>query len=320
MAALCSYCIFILLVWWPRPQQKWWTWGWTLIGSIVVILFWRGWLPIAVVVCGACLWIWLEILHVILVRRFQNIGQVNAFNGKVFVLEVINLVAVLPCQLVLTLAHNQLAIFVWQILLVALVINSLCTVGLALFWLLTLLLPYVRHHFMMVKAIVVLGAGLHDGKVPPILARRLQTASELWRSHPATVIVVTGARLRGDQLSEAAAMATYLRDQCKVPTANIRLEERAKNTWQNLKYSQHLLQEARINDPTTVAVVTSSFHLLRAFQYGRRQKLHWHFIAAPTPLSHQPMAVTRDFLGIIRDHYSKALVLVAIVLLVVEIF
>lgn len=317
MIYLLSWCLLLAVLWWPKPAQLSWPGGWTVFGTMVIVMTWQQWIPVALAVDGACLLIWLEILQVILVRRFQNIGKVRAFNTKIFVLELLNLLVVFPVQ-VKECLHGQLGMLTQQVSLLAVTINGLVTGGLLLFWLITLLLPAVRPATEALRAIVVLGAGLHNGHVPPILASRLNTASQLWHQQPNATLVVTGARLRGDQLSEAAAMADYLFHHCQVPRTQIMLEEQARNTWQNLAFSSRLLQDhvnAKAND---VAVVTSSFHLIRAWTYCRQQKLGWTLVAAPTPLGHQPMAVTRDYLGILRDHPWWSVMIMIVALIIVE--
>lgn len=318
MAYLLSWCLLLVILWWPKPAQLSWPGGWTVVGTMVIVMTWQQWIPVALAVAGACLLIWLEILQIILVRRFQNVGKVRAFNTKIFVIELLNLLVVLPVQVTECL-HGQLGLLTQHISSLAVTINGLVTGGLLLFWLMTLLLPVLRPANKPLQAIVVLGAGLHDGQVPPILASRLNTASHLWHQQPSAILIVTGARLRGDQLSEAAAMADYLVQHCQVPRMQIMLEEQARNTWQNLAFSSRLLQDHGNGKANDVAVVTSSFHLIRAWTYCHQEKLGWTLVAAPTPLGHQPMAVTRDYLGILRDHPWWSVMIMIVALIIVEI-
>lgn len=264
----------------------------------------------------ACLLVWLEILAIILVRHFRDVSQAKRLNVKVFVLEMLNLVVILPNQFILCL-HGHLLWPIWQVAALALTVNGLITGGLLVCWVVTILLPKHQPSLDQLQAVVVLGAGLHDGQVPPILASRLDTASQLWHRHPTAYIVVSGAQLRGDYRSEAAAMASYLTECCHIPQAQILLEEGARNTWQNLRLSASLLSKKGISGQ--VVIVTSSFHVPRTWLYRRRQQLSWRLVAAPTPFSHQPMAVTRDFLGIVRDHRWLAVLIVIIAMVLIEI-
>lgn len=318
MIYLFSWFLLLGLLWWPKAQQLRWPGAWTMIGTVVILMVWRQWLMYPLAVAGACLLVWLEILQIILVRRFQNIGNAQSFNTKVFVLELLNMLLILPLQVKICL-HNQFGIITQQVSLLALMINGLIMVGLLLFWFITLWLPVMQPASKSFQAIVILGAGLHDGKVPPILASRLRVANQLWHQQPTAKLVVTGARLRGDYLSEAEAMADYLVHHCQVPRTQILLEEEAHNTWENLQFSSRLLQNRGSSKESKIAVVTSSFHLIRAWTYCRQQNLEWTLVAAPTPLGHQPMAVTRDYLGILRDHPWFSMMIVIVALLVAEI-
>lgn len=318
MIYLFSWLLLLGLLWWPKAQQLRWPGTWTMVGTVVILMVWRQWLMYPLAVAGACLLVWLEILQIILVRRFQSIGNAQSFNAKVFVLELLDMLLILPLQVKICL-HNQFGIITQQVSLLALMINGLITVGLLLFWFITLWLPVMQPAGESLQAIVILGAGLHDGKVPPILASRLRVANQLWLQQPTAKLVVTGAQLRGDHLSEAAAMADYLVHHCQVPRTQILLEEDAHNTWENLQFSSRLLQNWGISEESKIAVVTSSFHLIRAWTYCRQQNLGWTLVAAPTPLGHQPMAVTRDYLGILRDHPWFSVMIVIVALLIAEI-
>lgn len=305
------------LIWWPdRQHPRWkgiWTLGWVILAGLVT---WHpGWWSLVPIF--GCAWSWIEAIQIILVRRFREVGKVRRFNAKVLLLIVIDLCLWLPWQVGFMFALPQ-SIILQQFLLLSTTVNGLATIGLVAFWLAVLIRQaWPKRVNDQLAAIIVLGAGLHDGQVPPILAARLNAAASLWRQQRQAVIVVTGARLRGEHLSEATAMGQYLINQWHIPTERILLEERAKNTWDNLRFSKSLLVSHQINGP--VCLVTSSFHVWRATVYCRRQGLDWQLIAAPTPISHQPMAVTRDYLGIIRDHPRLAGLVVIIALILFEI-
>jgi uncharacterized SAM-binding protein YcdF (DUF218 family) len=79
-------------------------------------------------------------------------------------------------------------------------------------------------------------------------------------------VVVSGAATRGRLWSEAAAMAGYA-EQLHVPDARIRLEPRARNTWENLTFGLPMVaaQDA-------IAVVSDPIHAARSRKYLAMQR------------------------------------------------
>lgn len=303
--AVISILLILVLTWWPARQQRLWKLTWTIIWLAIMLL--TSWKPIflPLIPLTGCAWSWLEVIQIILVRRFQEIDKIRLFNLKVTLLLLINLVVWLPWQAKLLTEPTDVSLLK-QLLIIGLTLNGLATVGEVFFTVIVNLRErWPVHVSDQLAAIIVLGAGLHHGQVSPILAARLQTAAQIWQTHPAAHLIVTGAKLRGEKLSEAVAMKNYLIQHCHLPANVIVVEEAAKNTWDNLRFSQKLLAQRSIDDH--ICLVTSSFHIWRVQDYCHRQKLAWHLIAAPTPWSHQPMAVTRDYLGIIRDHPRLAI-------------
>ena len=164
--------------------------------------------------------------------------------------------------------------------------------------------------------LIVLGAGLRHGKVPPVLAARLQRAATCWKLNRNATIIVTGGILHGEKLSEARAMAKYLTTH-GIPQDRIILEEQAMNTWDNLRNCQKLLQK-RAESKQKIIVITSSFHIFRTYNYLRRLKLSWSIVPSKTPWKLQPLTVVRDYLGIIRDHYRSWLAILFVFLAIAE--
>ena len=115
-------------------------------------------------------------------------------------------------------------------------------------------------------AIVVLGGGVEaDGSLPPVAARRVERAAELYHLHVAPRLVLTGrCGLRDPDpppVTEAAAMAD-LAARLGVPHDGLLLEERAKDTLGNAYFTR--VDYLEPNGWTNVRVVTSDFHLSRA--------------------------------------------------------
>lgn len=259
---------------------------------------------------------WYLTLDLVLVRRFSNYRAVPQYNCWAFLAMLFNLLVCLPLLAYVLIGVTGPALL-RQLGLVIMVGDGVITLGLLAFTLLTWflrLLPQPRQ----ADYLIVLGAGLNDGQVPPILAARLDYALACWHQLPNVKVIVTGGTLRGEKISEAQAMGDYLKKR-GLPINQLIYEPQALNTWQNLLASRQLIREdwQEKRNPH-VAVITNSFHLLRAWNYGRRMHARLKFYAARTPWRYQPLTVIRDYCGILRDHRWFALILLACCLVGVE--
>ena len=114
--------------------------------------------------------------------------------------------------------------------------------------------------------LIVLGAGV-NGSAPSLsLVNRLTAAKSYLESHPDCIAVVTGGQGRGENLTEAQAMADWLTAQ-GIAAERILREERATSTAENLEYSFALIPDAA---NAKIAVCSSEYHLCRA-EYMARQ-------------------------------------------------
>ena len=305
--------LLIVLLWWPLHKKNEWALCWT--GLLLILI--GGQIGYSMTFTAfslgvASLLIWLESIKAILVRHFSTDAQLVKYNQKTFTLMLLNLFVCLP------LLFKYQEHFPWlnhQVILTALIVNGITTLGLVIFWGAIVTLQLLSKP---VKAdcLIVLGAGLRHGKVPPVLAARLQRAATCWKLNRNATIIVTGGILHGEKLSEARAMAKYLTTH-GIPQDRIILEEQAMNTWDNLRNCQKLLQK-RAESKQKIIVITSSFHIFRTYNYLRRLKLSWSIVPSKTPWKLQPLTVVRDYLGIIRDHYRSWLAILFVFLAIAE--
>lgn len=172
-----------------------------------------------------------------------------------------------------------------------------------------------------VAAVVVLGSGLIDGRVPPLLASRLRRGRQVFDRVAAgeqrPVLVTSGGQGPDEPVAEATAMAEYLVAE-GLPADAVLVEDRSRNTQENLANTAALLAEHGIDGP--VAVVTSDFHAFRAALLMRRLGIGGYAVGAPTARYYWPSAVIREFIAVLRDHVwlnAVLLVLSLVPLLVV---
>lgn len=107
-------------------------------------------------------------------------------------------------------------------------------------------------------ALLVLGLQLRDGAVTESYSRRLERARGLFMAGCAPRIVLLGGRAEhGAGVSEAAAGRDYLIHK-GVPARNLMLEDRSRNTLENLRHGRALLATG-----DRVTVISSRAHLAR---------------------------------------------------------
>ena len=170
-----------------------------------------------------------------------------------------------------------------------------------------------------VAAVVVLGSGLIRGKVPPLLAARLHRGQALFERFPyvSPVLVTSGGKGRDEPVAEASAMADYLVGE-GVPRDRLIVENRSRNTEQNLRYSAELLSERGVVGP--MAAVTNNFHAFRAALLMRRLGIAGYSVGAPTARYYWPTAVIREFVAVLRDHRVLNTVLLALTCVPIVVF
>lgn len=113
--------------------------------------------------------------------------------------------------------------------------------------------------------ILVLGAQIRGRAVTVSLRRRLDRAAAWLERHPGGRVIVSGGRGKGEEITEAAAMAAYLEER-GIDRERILLEDASTTTWENLLFSKRYIEDT--DGP--VGIVTNNFHMYRAKAYARR--------------------------------------------------
>ncbi len=114
-----------------------------------------------------------------------------------------------------------------------------------------------------VRYVVVLGARVDESGAPSSsLLYRLEAARDFLDAHPKAQAVLSGGKGDDEPVSEAACMYEWLVAH-GVASERLILEDASTNTAENLRNSLALIGQAA-EEPGAVAVVSSSYHLLRA--------------------------------------------------------
>lgn len=115
------------------------------------------------------------------------------------------------------------------------------------------------------EAVIVLGfPPRHDGRTNAVQRWRCRIAVRSLDPGRSSVLIMTGAATRGRR-SEAEVMADYARDMLGVPAQQIMLEEQARSTWDNIKYSLPLAEPF-----TAIKIASDPFHARKAHRYVAR--------------------------------------------------
>lgn len=124
--------------------------------------------------------------------------------------------------------------------------------------------------------LIVLGAQVNGRKITDSLYRRLQRAVRYLKVHPHTLVIVSDGMGKGEEVTEAAAMAEYLLAE-GIEKRRIILEDCSKTTKENLKFSSAYIKDMGMD----IGIVSNNFHMYRACRYAKRLGYqHPHPVAA----------------------------------------
>jgi uncharacterized SAM-binding protein YcdF (DUF218 family) len=150
------------------------------------------------------------------------------------------------------------------------------------------------------EAIVVFGAAQYNGKPSPVLRARLDHAADLYRKKVAPIIVVTGGKVPGDQVTEATASADYLQQRYGIADKAILRETGSRNSWQQMATAAYLL---RRQQKEHVVLVTDPFHAARVKAMAEELGL----VASVSPTRTSPIKGATEL-----QHFGRETVAVAL--------
>ncbi len=169
-----------------------------------------------------------------------------------------------------------------------------------------LIINYPKYNRNSDDYIIVLGAGLDNGGVPNLILReRLDIAIKCMKENLAQYIVLSGGQGTDESTSEAQAMSEYL--QAKgIEKNKIILEDKSRDTNENLKYSKEKIEESSsksISD-IKVKIVTTDFHAFRSSVLAKKNgyknfdnyssTMPWYFV--PSTYARESIAVIKSIL------------------------
>lgn len=140
-------------------------------------------------------------------------------------------------------------------------------VGWILFFIVTIKIFSAMKADLSVKAayVIVLGAQVRGTRITGSLMRRLDSACHYLKLHPETKVIVSGGQGKGEDISEAEAMAEELKRR-GIARERIIEEDRSTSTEENLRFSADFIGD--MTEP--VMLVTNNFHICRALMLGKK--------------------------------------------------
>jgi uncharacterized SAM-binding protein YcdF (DUF218 family) len=140
-------------------------------------------------------------------------------------------------------------------------------------------------------AIVVLGAAQYDGRPSPVFAARLDHAVSLYLSGLAPYLVVTGGKLPGDRVTEAATARAWAIAR-GVPADAILSEDQGRTTIESMTGVAAILRDHGLH---AAVFVSDRTHMLRVLRMATDQGIEaWGSPTATSPTDLDPDLRTRS--------------------------
>lgn len=132
--------------------------------------------------------------------------------------------------------------------------------------------------------LIVMGAGLYGSVPSPSLRSRLDEAIDYAETNRDTIIIVSGGQGKGENITEAKAMHSYLVTR-GIDGGRIIEEDKATSTAENIRFSLDVIdghwQGAGV---PKIAILSNEFHLFRTSVIAGREHRLFTLVAAETPM------------------------------------
>ncbi len=144
--------------------------------------------------------------------------------------------------------------------------------------------------------IIILGAQIRGKKITEALKRRLDRGIRYLQENPKTIVIVSGGQGKGEDITEAEAMAAYL-ESCGISSDRICLEEKSTSTYENLRKSLAFIEDEKRDK---IGIVTNNFHIYRSMKLAKTigcRKVY--AITASSNLVVFPNYMVREFFAVL---------------------
>ena len=144
--------------------------------------------------------------------------------------------------------------------------------------------------------VLVLGAQVKGTRLTYALQTRLDTAYEYAINNPKTMVIVSGGQGPGEQVTEAYAMAEYLKAK-GLEEERILQENQSTSTFENIEFSKKLIDSTDAH----IVLVTNHFHVYRGVGVAKKQELtNVEGLGAPTKWYTIPNQYVREAFAVVK--------------------
>lgn len=167
--------------------------------------------------------------------------------------------------------------------------------------------------------ILILGCQIKkDGTLTNLLKARVDRAIEFAKMQKEKndkdiIFVPSGGKGNDEIISEAQAMKNYLLKQ-GINDDNILVEDKSKNTYENIKFSNNIIKEKLKN--AKIAFSTTNYHVFRAGNIATKQNINIEGIGAKTKSYFWINAFIREFIATLFNEKKKHIAVVLSIILI----
>lgn len=170
--------------------------------------------------------------------------------------------------------------------------------------------------------IIILGCMIRkDGTLYPLIRGRVDKAVELYKKQledtgKKAFLVPSGGKGDDEPIAEAEAMKNYLVE-IGIPEEQIIVENKSKNTLENMKFSKKLIDDRQEN--ANIVFSTTNYHIFRSGMIAKQAGMDGVGIGSRTKWYFWPNAQIREFIGILVKKW-KINLLFCILLIIQSLF
>ncbi|MBP5492290.1 MAG: YdcF family protein [Clostridiales bacterium] len=169
--------------------------------------------------------------------------------------------------------------------------------------------------------ILILGCQIRkDGTLTKLLQSRADRAIEFSKMQETqtgkqVTFIPSGGQGADEVISEAQAIANYLKE-TGIPESRILLEDKSKNTYENLRNSVDLISNTSENAPKNIAFSTTNYHVFRAGLLASEQGQKIEGIGSRTKSYFWINAFVREFVATLVCEVKTHLVMFGVLTLI----
>lgn len=145
--------------------------------------------------------------------------------------------------------------------------------------------------------VIVLGAQVKGSRPSRALKKRLDKALSYGEKNKNTILILSGGKGQGEDITEAECMKNYLTDH-EIPESRLILEEKSTTTKENLVFSDQLTDCGK----KRTGILSNNFHVYRACKLAEKQGYRYaEGVAAPSDPVMQVHYVVREVFALVKE-------------------